>query len=95
MSHTPTLPCDRYRSFQNIDVDGQVQRVMQRIERHTHPVTDAFWTYFHERRQARSGPRHDDLLLLASFVNPIRDLFEAQDDTQALEWLDQLENECF
>lgn len=95
MSHTPSHTSDRYRSFKDIDVDGQVQRVMQRIEHHTQPHANPFWTYFHERRQARSGPRHDDLLLLASFVNPIRDLFEAQDDTQALEWLDQLENECF
>ncbi len=56
---------------------------------------DRFWTYFFERRHATSGMRCDDLLLLASFVNQIRELFENLADEAGLAWLDQLENECF
>jgi hypothetical protein len=94
MSAVPE-PIDRYRSFKGIDFDGQTRRMMERIEHHTLAGADRFWTYFHQRRNAVSGPRHDDLLLLASFVSQIRELLEERGDAMALSWLDQLENECF
>ena len=92
----PAAPAvDRYRSFKGIDCDGQASRMMARIAFHTQAGHDRFWTYFFERRHATSGIRCDDLLLLASFVNQIRELFETGGDQIALTWLDQLENECF
>ena len=92
----PAAPAaDRYRSFKDIDCDGQASRMMARITFHTQAGDDRFWAYFFDRRQARSGMRCDDLLLLASFVNQIRELLEAGGDGIALGWLDQLENECF
>lgn len=87
---------DRYASFKDIDCVGNTQRVMARIEHHTRALTDdRFWKYFYERRGATRGVRCDDLLLLASFVNPIRELFEACGDHEALHLLEQLEDECF
>ena len=92
----PAAPAaDRYRSFKGIDCDGQASRMMARIAFHTQAGNDRFWAYFFERRHAQSGMRCDDLLLLASFVNQIRELFETGGDEIALAWLDQLENECF
>ena len=88
-------PVDRYRSFKGIDFDGQVSRMMARIESHTRDLDDPFWTYFSKRRDATQGMRCDDQLLLESFVNPIRELFEHHADEVGLAWLDQLENECF
>lgn len=86
---------DRYRTFKGIDFDGQASRMLERIDSHTRDANDLFWTYFNQRRNATEGARCDDLLLLASFVNQIRELFEARDDALGLAWLDQLENECF
>ena len=86
---------DRYRTFKGIDFDGQASRMLERIDSHTRDANDLFWTYFNQRRNATEGVRCDDLLLLASFVNQIRELFEARDDALGLTWLDQLENECF
>ncbi|MBV5297424.1 MAG: N(2)-fixation sustaining protein CowN [Rhodoferax sp.] len=92
----PAAPAaDRYRSFKGIDCDGQASRMMARIAFHTQAGNDRFCAYFFERRHAQSGMRCDDLLLLASFVNQIRELFETRGDEIALAWLDQLENECF
>jgi hypothetical protein len=92
----PATPCvDRYRSFKGIDFDGQSDRMMARIQSHTQNTDDKFWAYFFRRRSATKGMRCDDLLLLASFVNPIRELLEERDDEIGLEWLDQLERECF
>ena len=89
------IPNDRYRTFKGIDFDGQASRMMARIESHTREANDPFWIYFYKRRNATEGARCDDQLLLASFVNQIRELFEARDDETGLVWLDQLENECF
>jgi hypothetical protein len=86
---------DRYRTFKGIDFEGQSNRMMARIATHTAGLDDPFWTYFYQRRNATQGMRCDDLLLLASFVNQIRELFENRDDALGLTWLDQLENECF
>ena len=88
-------PNDRYRTFKGIDFDGQASRMMVRIESHTRDLGDPFWTYFYKRRDATQGMRCDDQLLLASFVNQIRELFEDRNDELGLEWLDQLEKECF
>ena len=96
VSKAPTSPgVDRYRSFKGIDFDAQARRMMARIESHTQGGDDPLWTYFFKRRHATHGARCDDQLLLASFVNPIRELLEAREDTLGLTWLDQLENECF
>jgi len=86
---------DRYRTFKGIDFDGQSSRMMARIQSHTAGLDDPFWAYFFKRRNATQGMRCDDLLLLASFVNPIRELFEDREDDEGIAWLDQLENECF
>jgi len=86
---------DRYRTFKGIDFEGQASRMLERIDAHTGQAKDLFWTYFNQRRNATEGARCDDLLLLASFVNQIRELFEERNDETALAWLDQLENECF
>jgi hypothetical protein len=53
------------------------------------------WIYFYKWRNATEGMRVDDQLLLASFVNQVRELLEGKGDTLGLEWLDQLECECF
>ena len=46
-------------------------------------------------RASTQGVQRDDLLLLHSLVNPIRELFERHADTLALDDLDRLERECF
>jgi hypothetical protein len=88
---------DRYTTFAGIDFDGQTRRVIERIELHTLHASqpDPFWAYFHKRRHATSGVRCDDLLLLASFVNQVRELFESRADEVGLAMLDQIEDECF
>ena len=86
---------DRYRTFKGIDFEGQASRMLERIDLLTGDANNLFWTYFNQRRNATEGARCDDLLLLASFVNQIRELFEDRGDETGLAWLDQLENECF
>lgn len=88
---------DRYVSFKGIDCDGNAHRVMELLLRlrSEDPDEQALLDLLKERRVATSGVRCDDLLLLASFVNPVRELFERHHDHEALELLEQLEEQCF
>jgi hypothetical protein len=87
---------DRYVSFQGIDCDGNAQRIMALIERNLAIPghSNAFWEYFSAKRTGGSGPRPDDLFLLHSNINQVRELFEASADEEALRLLEQLEEEC-
>lgn len=87
---------DRYVSFQEIDCDGNARLLMQMVRRHIDDPahTNAFWEYFKNKAAGGSGPKPDDLFLIHSHLNQIRELFETWDDIEALTLLDQLEVEC-
>lgn len=87
---------DRYVSFQGIDCDGNASLVMACIVRLTAAPEhhDAFWDYFMQKRNGGSGPRPDDLFLIHSNINQVRELFEASGDAEAMALLLKLEEEC-
>lgn len=87
---------DRYVSFQGIDCDGNARRIMDCIDRHLAIPgrSNLFWEYFTKKRAGGSGPRPDDLFLLHSNINQVRELFEAWDDEESMRLLVQLEEEC-
>lgn len=101
MNPQTSCPCtqgpDRYISFKGIDCDGNARRMMEMLDRlQTDDVDElALIRLLKERRVATRGVQCDNLLLLASFVNPIRELFEHHRDDAALALLEQLEAECF
>lgn len=87
---------DRYITFDGLDCDGNARRVMACIERNMQAAGQAhpFWTYFMAKRQPRSGPVPDDLFLVHSHINQIREFFEECADDAALALLTQVEEEC-
>lgn len=87
---------DRYISFDGIDCDGNAKLVMQCIERHMAMPghSNQFWEYFMKKRNGGSGPRPDDLFLIHSNINQVRELFETWGDEEAMKLLVQLEEEC-
>ena len=87
---------DRYISFQGIDCAGNARRIMACIESHLAIPgrSNPFWDYFMKKRGGGSGPAPDELFLLHSNINQVRELFEAWDDQQSLQLLVQLEEEC-
>nr|WP_207186026.1 N(2)-fixation sustaining protein CowN [Rubrivivax gelatinosus] len=96
-----TGPCDcrktdRYVSFSGIDCAGNARRIIETIDGHLAVPgrRDRFWEYFDRKRAGGSGPRPDDLFLVHSHLNQIREYFEAWDDAAALQLLDQVEQEC-
>lgn len=87
---------DRYISFDGIDCDGNASRVMTCILHHVAipERNTVFWDYFMKKRAGGSGPRPDDLFLIHSNINQVRELFETWQDQEAMALLAQLEEEC-
>ncbi|MDR3394344.1 MAG: N(2)-fixation sustaining protein CowN [Parasulfuritortus sp.] len=87
---------DRYISFEGIDCDGNARLVMECIDRHMAIPghSNVFWEYFMKKRDGGSGPRPDDLFLIHSNINQVRELFETWEDESAMRLLVQLEEEC-
>lgn len=93
---TDTKPTDRYVTFDGIDCDGNARRLMEHIERHLKDPehNNAFWEYFMNKRSGGSGPKPDDLFLIHSNINQLRELFDASGDAEAMALLVQVEEEC-
>ena len=87
---------DRYVSFNGIDCNGNARRVMELIEKHLADSgqSEPFWEYFMGKRTPRSAPPPDDLFLVHSHINQIRELFEELANQEALALLFLLEEEC-
>lgn len=93
-------PCrqktDRYLSFVGIDCAGNARRIIEYIERNREAAgpAQAFWSYFMAKREPAHGLPPDDLFLVHSYINQIRELFESCNDADALALLLKVEEEC-
>lgn len=87
---------DRYVSFIGLDCDIKAAGLMALIRRYIDDPqhSNAFWEYFKKKAAGGSGPRPDDLFLIHSNLNQIRELFEQKNDSEALKLLDSIEEEC-
>jgi hypothetical protein len=87
---------DRYVTFDGIDCDGNARLLMSYIRKHIDlpEKTNKFWEYFKQKALGGNGPKPDDLFLIHSNLNQIRELFELYEDDEALALLDIVEIEC-
>ena len=87
---------DRYTSFEGIDCDGRASRMMAAIVQMQldSVLENPFLSYFLAKRTPKSGPIPDDLFLIHSNINQIREFFEAAGDQHLLDLLMMLEEEC-
>jgi hypothetical protein len=100
MEATTSKP-DRYVSFIGINGDGNSKVLMGMLRRHIDDPerTNLFWERFKEKLDnvgapvKSSGRCLDELFLIHSYINDIRELFETYDDRDALKLLEQIEEE--
>ena len=87
---------DRYTTFAGIDCDGRARHIMESIERKflESGQQQLFLNYFLAKKQPKSGPIPDDLFLIHSNINQIREFFEECADQPMLDLLFLLEEEC-
>jgi len=92
---------DRYVTFKGIDGEGNSRRLLELLAPYIDdPATgNPFWDKFKaglnrvNSAESGCGNRRDELLLVHSYINNIRELFEAHDDQEALDLLQQVELE--
>ncbi|BDV41974.1 hypothetical protein GURASL_08970 [Geotalea uraniireducens] len=92
---------DRYVTFKGIDGDGNARQVVALLRRYIDDPahSNLFWEKFKEKLALAAtgadngGRRLDELFLVHSYINNIRELFEEQEDEEALALLHQLELE--
>ncbi|WP_239027816.1 N(2)-fixation sustaining protein CowN [Geomonas subterranea] len=92
---------DRYVSFAEIEGDKNSQELITLLRRHIDDPekSNPFWEKFKEKlarvgQPAGNGGRClDELFLVHSYINNIRELFEEYGDEAALNLLDQVERE--
>jgi hypothetical protein len=92
---------DRYVSFVGIEGERNSRELIAILRRHIDDPhkTSRFWEQFKEKLQCVGQPDEnggrclDELFLIHSYMNYIRELFEQYDDRPALALLEQIETE--
>lgn len=93
---TQPAETDRYISFKGLDCNENARLVMQCID-HQLAIpghNNEFWDYFNKKRAGTSVSKPDDLFLIHSNINQVRELFETWDDAASMKLLVKLEEEC-
>lgn len=97
----PEQKPDRYVSFIGINSDRNSRELMTMLRLHIdNPLkSNRFWELFKNKLDRVGQPSHngerclDELFLIHSYINNIRELFEEYDDQPALALLEQIETE--
>lgn len=92
---------DRDVTFRGIDGDGNARRLVAMLRRHIEDPakSNLFWENFKGKLAlagssgANGGRVLDELFLVHSYINNIRELFEEHDDQEALALLHRVEAE--
>lgn len=92
---------DRYVSFIGIEGDKNSRKLAEMLLRHINDPekSNGFWELFKEKLQRVGQPEQnggrclDELFLIHSYINNIRELFEQHEDVTALALLEQIETE--
>jgi hypothetical protein len=91
-----TAITDRYISFNGITCDDHAQRIVSALHICiADPACPTPWqTYFVTKLDEIARRGQDELYFVGSQVNAIRELFTHYNDTDALQLLEQVEEEC-
>jgi N(2)-fixation sustaining protein CowN len=92
---------DRYVSFRGIEGESNSRELIAMLRRHIDDPekTNRFWEQFKEKLarvgqpNENSGRCLDELFLIHSSINNLREFFEEQNDQPALALLGQIEEE--
>ena len=97
----PEIRPDRYVSFIGLEGDKTARELMVMLRRHIDDPagSNRFWELFKEKLarvglpDSNSGRCLDELFLIHSYINNIRELFEEHGDEAALALLERIEAE--
>ena len=87
---------NRYISFEGTDCEEKSCRIIRYVKQYTeNPPHPSLWSeYFRDKLESNVALGQDDLFIVCSQINNVRSLFEEYDDTEALDLLEQIEEDC-
>jgi len=89
-----SIKIDRYLSFAGLDCDERASQLLDRVRQHL-KGKESRWRDFFETRLSEAKRRgEDDLYLVGSQVNVLRDFFAEFQDEEGIQLLEALEEEC-
>lgn len=89
-------PTDRYVTFDGIACDEHARHLVRKIR---DCIADAAYpsqwqTYFAAKLREAERRGHDDLYVVGSQINALRELFAQHGESDALALLERIEDEC-
>jgi hypothetical protein len=93
---TESCAHDRYVSFDGINCDGNASRLVEIIQQHLREMSpsEPWPQYFNLKLSSRKALGQDELFFVGSQISQIREFLEQVHDSEALNLLDRLEEEC-
>ena len=87
---------NRYISFEGTDCEAKSCQITSHIKQYTeNPPHPSPWSeYFRDKLESSLALGQDELFVVCSQMNNIRSLFEEYEDTEALNLLEQVEEDC-
>ncbi|MEM1254983.1 MAG: N(2)-fixation sustaining protein CowN [Cyanobacteria bacterium P01_H01_bin.21] len=87
---------NRYISFEGTNCEDKSCQIVSYIKRHTdNPSHPSPWSeYFRDKLDSSFALGQDELFVVCSQMNNVRSLFEEYEDTEALNLLEQVEEDC-
>lgn len=87
---------NRYISFEGTDCEEKSCRIIRHVKQYTEkPPHPSHWSeYFRNKLERGPALGQDELFIVCSQMNNVRSLFEEYEDTDALNLLEQVEEDC-
>ena len=85
---------NRYISFEGTDCEDKSCQIVSYIKRHTEDPSSPWSEYFRDKLESSLALGQDELFVVCSQMNNVRSLFEEYEDTEALNLLEQVEEDC-
>ncbi|MEL6397899.1 MAG: N(2)-fixation sustaining protein CowN [Cyanobacteria bacterium P01_D01_bin.115] len=87
---------NRYISFEGTDCEGKSCLIISHVKQYSeNPPHPSPWSaYFRAKLQRSLALGQDELFLVCSQMNNVRSLFEEYEDMEALNLLEQVEEDC-
>ncbi|MGD1952936.1 MAG: N(2)-fixation sustaining protein CowN [Leptolyngbyaceae cyanobacterium] len=87
---------NRYISFEGTDCEEKSRQIISCVKQYTEkPPRPSLWSeYFRDKLGSSLELGQDELFIVCSQMNNVRSLFEEYEDTEALNLLEQVEEDC-
>ena len=87
---------NRYISFEGTDCEEKSSKIISHIKHYAeNPPHPCPWSdYFRDKLESSLALGQDELFIVCSQMNNVRSLFEEYEDTEALNLLEQVEEDC-